>query len=1197
MSSALGLEAQPGAIEKGPYLLRPLISEVPLSADGDSKDIRITCVEVLGECSSGTILREANCRADENLYIGTSAAEILHFVQIPPDPSDAAGQPTYIYASRLQPPVTQQAEDGVQQILLLPTVNKACILCNNTLSFYQLPELSPAFPRLKPLGCVWVGGLDQNDAFTSPSEDGVVIMLCLKTRIRLVRIADNLPNPLKIRDIELGGCLAASRRGDVACVSDSQMYSLLDVIHQQRIPLFPISSQEELSPKLPSPPPDLSRPASRSISGAIDVRPSAIASHGRSSSLGVFGASPERPPRDSSRPLSTALTGRYGFDAPESLSRLQSPQPGVSPERSLQVPGQSQARRGSTDKALPPPPEEPPQTSPPASIRPAHSLRPHVASPSPSEFLLTTGTSLLEPGVGMFVNLDGDVVRGTIEFSSYPSALVVDGKGIDLSASTASGEASEEGHVLAVVQKRRGEGRDVGLEVQRWDTDPSDGGSQKTFIPMKSIESTDAESEQAIDLGIRSLGQSTNLNLSQVGECLAQKHLSLKKSKSGEQGSVPEVVAKREKEEMEFAKRLGEASTRLIVWHNNEVQWLVRNPFVLQLDARLEVAVQQYRNTEDRAVFPDRLAVESVINDLRGLDSSTELEFVGFSYIKQKAAFILFIHTLVEALDQELDQRAVQATQEALLDCDLDPRIILSFIPVIRKEVIQSPEGLWVYGGLKSLVDLTFQRMGITGNADSKFDFSEESPPGILDTLQLMRSYMQHWRSKKGLASVAGGNELFTTIDAAILHILLILDKDHPKGPASAGSIRADLNAVVDSDVDCFEHAVKLLEQYKRLYVLSRLYQRRRLYSRVLETWKRIISGEEDAGGEFTEGEQELRRYLSKLRDPALVKEYGTWLAARNPRLGVQVFADDHSRVTFTPSEALQILREGAPDAVREYLEFLVFGKKQTQHANELISYYLTMVLDELASSPSSRQILLQTYETYRALAPPKPTYRDFITDNAIPDEWWHSRLRLLQLLGGTLQSRPSTVSPDVKPYDSAAIMQRLQPYEAELVPEMIILYGQQQRHEEAVRLLAHGLADFDTAIRYCLLGGSSLFPSDSVGETIARPAREEQARLFRFLLREMLALEDEAARVERTGELLERFGGWFDVGEVLDLIPNDWEVGVVAGFIVQHLRRLVHERAETAVARALSGAVNLKTSVELVERGEEMGPIIEGVT
>ncbi|KAJ1329193.1 vacuolar protein sorting-associated protein 3 [Microdochium nivale] len=62
----------------GPFILRDLLADVPLSVDGSRDDVKINCVEYL----------------DDNLYVGTSNSELLHFVQIPPDPNDKTGAPS-----------------------------------------------------------------------------------------------------------------------------------------------------------------------------------------------------------------------------------------------------------------------------------------------------------------------------------------------------------------------------------------------------------------------------------------------------------------------------------------------------------------------------------------------------------------------------------------------------------------------------------------------------------------------------------------------------------------------------------------------------------------------------------------------------------------------------------------------------------------------------------------------------------------------------------------------------------------------------------------------------------------------------------------------------------------------------------------------------------------------------------------------
>ena len=247
----------------------------------------------------------------------------------------------------------------------------------------------------------------------------------------------------------------------------------------------------------------------------------------------------------------------------------------------------------------------------------------------------------------------------------------------------------------------------------------------------------------------------------------------------------------------------------------------------------------------------------------------------------------------------------------------------------------------------------------------------------------------------------------------------------------------------------------------------------------------------------------------------------------------------------------------------------------------------MDIVLGELKTSKASRAILSETYETYRALQPPKPTYRQFITDNAIDAEWWHSRLRLLHLLGSNHGPASS--------YDVLKILTRLEPYVSSLVPEMIILNGRQGRHKDALRLLTHGLGDFDTAISYCLLGGSSIFrpPSGFVPED-SLPSQEDQAILFNFLLLEFLEIENENDRMERTGELLERFGSWFDPAHVLGLLPDSWTVDIFSTFFVSSLQRLVRERRETIMAKALLMAQNLRVSNEFVEKAKEVGPYVE---
>lgn len=151
--------------------------------------------------SSGSFIAleraDSNARTGQNLYVGTSAHEILHLVSIPPTPHpEAPAKPCYILASRLQPlAASTPANPFIKQILVLPTVSKALVLSSTGwLTFYTLPEFSPAYNGTKLKDVSYIGGLDLNEEEREgipeegSSEDRPKLVMChAKNKIRLVR--------------------------------------------------------------------------------------------------------------------------------------------------------------------------------------------------------------------------------------------------------------------------------------------------------------------------------------------------------------------------------------------------------------------------------------------------------------------------------------------------------------------------------------------------------------------------------------------------------------------------------------------------------------------------------------------------------------------------------------------------------------------------------------------------------------------------------------------------------------------------------------------------------------------------------------------------------------------------------------------------------------------------------------------------
>ncbi|KAK3678808.1 hypothetical protein LTR78_001261 [Recurvomyces mirabilis] len=1127
----------------GPYTLRELIRDVPLGVHEDDTPAYITCVDAWSS----------------NLYIGTSAGQVLHYVSIPPDPSDTSGQPSFIFATKLEPAYeTEQegADRGVKKILVLPNAQKACILCNGTSTFYTLPELSPAFGgRIKQGNCLWIGGIDEVEHnYGGNAAYGTVIVISLRTKLRLIRIG---VEARKIRDIELGGVTAVARREDLACVANGKAYSLLDVVNQRNFELFPISTSSV--PESAPVETVRTREPSRSFSSRSPVRLGR--GHERNFSLDAA------PPKsgDRLRPGS-----RSPWPARRSSKPTESPAQPASREESPVKPGSGNASARTSLEV----PHDPSPAPPVPAWKP---LPPNIVSPSANEFLLTTGTSLAEPGVGMFVNGDGDPSRGTIEFSTYPTSLVIDGAGRH---SNLPDQDQGEKYVMALVRRSLDGESGPAVEVQRCDIDMSETLSRKQWLALPSIAQADVGTvgnEINVGTGLQRATSSIQLSVPEITSCLRLRRLPLNTTTTDAERSS-EAESKRNAEEDGFTSRLANVEANILLFHGDQVSWVLRSALVTQLERQLQSAVQETSSSE---LSIDVHTVQRVINSIRGQDPTTELDFLTLTYIRQKASLLLFgnlgLQTAAGTIAYEHDKRRAEV---ALMDGEIDPRVLLLLVPPFVDEVDEGERGIWISQGLRDTI------ASLRSHCDTESMVQDAKGAYGDNLLHLLKRYLTIWRKKKGMASVADEAHVFRSVDAALLHVLLVLDQDSPRGIAALGTIRAELNEVVDKGVDCFDRAKELFEQFHRLYLLSRLYQSRKMTAQVLSTWRRVLEGEVDLGGELVEGEHDVRRYLTKLRDAALVREYGSWLANRNPKLGVQVFADETAKVKFRPEEAVAILKENAPGAVKDYLEHLVFGKNQGQYVNDLLIFYLDTVLSELdREDGESKATLRQSYETYRALRAPKPTYRHYITDNAVEAEWWANRLRLLQLLGGSHGSAAE--------YDVDALDKRLEPYSDVLVPEMIILNSRRGNHEEALRLLAQGLGDWDTAIRYCLLGGNGLFHTASLGSSPITITHEHQARLFSTLLHEFFRIPDLSERLERTSELLERFGAWFEVEDVLERIPEGWSVQMVEGFLMHALRRLVAEKHESKIVRGLRGAQNLRVVDGWGEKVEAMKPVV----
>jgi vacuolar protein sorting-associated protein 3 len=585
--------------------------------------------------------------------------------------------------------------------------------------------------------------------------------------------------------------------------------------------------------------------------------------------------SPRAPSRQDGKAEGGSQAGQEEPLAPSTTSKSQSPSPANTPPISQTPPP--------TERAL-----ETPDTIEAAVAKPKPKekvqLKPNIITPSATEFLITTGTGKCDPGVGIFVDINGDVTRGTINFERYPERLLLD----------------SDGWLLSLLSQ--GPDKRTMIEIFKWDENQEERG----IVELPSEEEQDG-------IGIKDVKSEISFSVADIGKRLMFVRI-IPTEQGGEHTSrkLEAWEESRMDEEIQAARRISGAESRILLWNNTKIWGLVRSPPVLKLDGRLPMDFSGSANGAKVRIQ----AVMKVLKDVEGQQPETERHFHELAYIRQKSGMLLLAELL--ASSHSLDTGTVLAVESVLLEGGLDPRVVVALFPSFKKEVIEGKQGLWVYAGIKQVYDALLER-------DNKFSGGEADLE--TGTLLILKRYLAAWRSKKGFGSVLDEKEVFLTVDAVLLSVLLRLDSSATTDGMVKASSHAELYKLVDSGLDCFDRAVEILEEHKRLYLLSWLYQSKKKVTEVLQTWRRILESEV-GDEEFVDGEERMKEYLIARRTKELVLDYGVWLAGRNPEIGFRVFADPRARIKWEPREILEILREKAPLAYRKFLEHLVHDNK-----------------------------------------------------------------------------------------------------------------------------------------------------------------------------------------------------------------------------------------------------------------------------
>ncbi|XP_070566294.1 transforming growth factor-beta receptor-associated protein 1-like isoform X2 [Ptychodera flava] len=347
----------------------------------------------------------------------------------------------------------------------------------------------------------------------------------------------------------------------------------------------------------------------------------------------------------------------------------------------------------------------------------------------------------------------------------------------------------------------------------------------------------------------------------------------------------------------------------------------------------------------------------------------------------------------------------------------------------------------------------------------------------------------------------------------------------------------AEINApelveLISSDNGCvFENCIETLNKYGRYFALGLLYKYHGDFEKALQIWTEIVDGKREdtsfPGLEF------VVDFLASLSDHELVWRYVDWAIKKDELLGIKIFTDRPKNEVpserLRPDDIIDYLHR-YPRAVIRYLEYLVFTKRleKEKYHTHLAVLYLDSVLQLRKNEDTSKEQLDLARSKLRHMLQTSVLYR-------------------VQLILGKVK-------------------------ETDMYAECAILYGKLEEHDKALRILVYKLKDYGAAENYCDVNSSS-------------KDKTYRRRLYQILLSVYLdPLEGpKDALIGPAITLLNSNSSEFDISRVLQILPENWSIGLLQHFLSKAVRTNMHTCRSTKIERMLARGENLQLKAQTI--------------
>lgn len=189
-------------VSEGPFFLSPLIDNLP-------DKLNYTCCESYAE----------------HIYLGTQTGELLHYFEIETG--------NYLLVSRTS--LHDSKTEPIDKIILLPSIERACVLSQGILTLFLLPEFAPV-PNSKSLSNI-------NDVLTIKNKEINNLIAFSPNYSAVYQVSNDSFNLLKKID-SLNDVRKSLIKKDKLVLAKNNEYMIFDMSTNKEIPLFKVSETE-----------------------------------------------------------------------------------------------------------------------------------------------------------------------------------------------------------------------------------------------------------------------------------------------------------------------------------------------------------------------------------------------------------------------------------------------------------------------------------------------------------------------------------------------------------------------------------------------------------------------------------------------------------------------------------------------------------------------------------------------------------------------------------------------------------------------------------------------------------------------------------------------------------------------------------------------------------------------------------------